>query len=216
VSTFQLNNDPFVIEGLERLRREAFGPSGFAVGASELVDVLVHRRTNTFWTGRMYVEGVRTHRGSGLRFSDEALDDWLDECRERAYVLGVGTWTTAEVHIYPEQPGRLDLFDEEHLERDTYGEWFPGGHPSGAATWIQQLLAYPRTAENIPAWMWDIFRAEDVTPPVYDPELKCVDWNNKRRPVTERGTDLSVEPTVIDSSQEPGVFAKIGKKLFSG
>jgi hypothetical protein len=70
--------------------------------------------------------------------------------------------------------------------------------------------------DNIPDWMLGIFRAEGVTPPVYNAELRCVDWNNKRRPVTDRGTDLSIEPTVIDQAQEPGVFAKIGKKLFGG
>ncbi len=41
-----------------------------------------------------------------------------------------------------------------------------------------------------------------------------MEWKNRRRPVTERGTDLTVEPTIIDPSLEPGVFAKIAKKLF--
>jgi hypothetical protein len=216
VSTFDLNNDPFIREGLERLRLEAFGPSGFAIKAGELVDVVVHRRASTFWRGRMYVDGQKVHRGRDVRYSDEALDDWLDECRVRAYVPGIGTWTTAEVHVFPDQPGRLDLFDEEHLERDSDGEWFPGGHPSGAASWTQQLLAYPRTADNIPAWMWEIFRGEGVIPPVYNAELESVDWDNRRRSVTDLGTDLSAEPTVIDPSLEPGVFSRIGKKLFGG
>ncbi|MGF4045174.1 hypothetical protein [Paenarthrobacter nitroguajacolicus] len=94
------------------------------------------------------------------------------------------------------------------------GRWHPGGRPAGAQTWAQQLLRYPRTVENIPAWMWDIFRAEDVTPPIYNPEFKSVDWKNRRRPVTDRGTDFTVEPTVINPSLEPGVFANISKKLF--
>ena len=55
-----------------------------------------------------------------------------------------------------------------------------------------------------------------MTPPIYDSDLKTVDWDNRRRPVTERGTDFAVESTVIDPSLEPGVFAKIGKKLFGG
>ncbi len=61
-----------------------------------------------------------------------------------------------------------------------------------------------------PEWMRDIFRSEGVTPPIYNPEFESVDWENRRRPVTERGTDFTVEPTVIDPSLEPGVFAKIG------
>jgi hypothetical protein len=94
------------------------------------------------------------------------------------------------------------------------GRWHPGGKPAGAHTWAQQLLRYPRTVENIPAWMWDIFRAEDVTPPIYNPEFKSVDWKNRRRPVTDRGTDFTVESTVIDPALEPAIFAKISKKLF--
>ncbi|ABM09185.1 hypothetical protein AAur_2990 [Paenarthrobacter aurescens TC1] len=104
----------------------------------------------------------------------------------------------------------MDVFDEEHLERMSNGRW----HPGGAQTWAQQLLKYPRTVENIPTWMWDIFRAEGVTPPVYNPAFDSVDWKNRRRPVTERGTDLSVEPTIIDPSKEPGFWTNLSKKLF--
>ncbi|MFK0004265.1 hypothetical protein [Paenarthrobacter sp. NPDC090522] len=62
--------------------------------------------------------------------------------------------------------------------------------------------------------MWTVFRAEGVTPPIYNPELKTVDYDNRRRPVTDRGTVFSVEPTVIDPSLESGVLSRIGKKLF--
>jgi len=182
----------------------------------EIVQVLIHRRTSTFGYGHM-VSGnhlLYTGRSDADRFSYAALNAWLDECRLLAYSPGEGTWTTAVVHVFPDRAGRLDFYDEELLERDAQGNWPPGGEPSGAQTWTQQLLAYPRTVDNIPAWMWDIFRAEDVTPPIYNPELQSVDWKNRRRPVTDRGTDFSVEPTIIDPSLEPGVFAKISKKLF--
>ncbi|MEV4952697.1 hypothetical protein MRBLAR21_002616 [Paenarthrobacter nitroguajacolicus] len=110
----------------------------------------------------------------------------------------------------------MNLFDDEHLDRMPNGDWYPGAKPSGAATWAQQLLSFPRTVDNIPPWLWDIFRAEDVTPPIYNPEFKSVDWKNRRRPVTENGTDFTVEPTVIDPSLEPGIFTKISKRLFGG
>jgi hypothetical protein len=214
----ELNADPFVLAGLRRLSDEAFGASGFAVGMDEVVHVLVHRRTNTLGYGHKVsgTEIIYKGRSSDDDFSHDALNRWLDECRELAYRPGLGTWTTAEVHVFPNKPGRVDFFDEEHLQRDPDGDWYPGGHPAGADTWAQQLLAYPRTLDNIPAWMLEIFRAEGVTPPVYNPDFKSVDWNNMRRPVTDRGTDFSVQPTVIDASLEPGVFAKIGKKLFGG
>lgn len=211
-----LNDDPWVMNGLERLREEAFGPNGFAIGASELVDVVVHRTSSSFRRGRMYKDGVRVHRGSDFQYSTESIDNWLTEFRSRAFRPGLGTWTTAEVHVYPDRIGRVELFDEEHLDRMTNGNWFPGGYPSSAAAWARQLLYYPRTVDNIPVWMWDIFRAEGVTPPVYNPEFKSVDWKNRRRPVTDRGTDFSVEPTIIDPSKEPGRFAKLTKRLFGG
>ncbi|MFE4197624.1 hypothetical protein ACFRJ9_17315 [Paenarthrobacter sp. NPDC056912] len=44
--------------------------------------------------------------------------------------------------------------------------------------------------------------------------MKTVDWDNKRLPVTDTGTDFSAEPVFIDPSKEPGVLAKIGRKLF--
>ncbi|MFC8039236.1 hypothetical protein ACFUOZ_07765 [Paenarthrobacter sp. NPDC057355] len=62
--------------------------------------------------------------------------------------------------------------------------------------------------------MQETFRAGNITPPLYNPDLRTVDWDNRRRPVTERGTDFTEEPSVINPSLELGVFAKISKKLF--
>ncbi|MFC8039232.1 hypothetical protein ACFUOZ_07745 [Paenarthrobacter sp. NPDC057355] len=214
--TFDLNSEPYVELGLQRLSGEAFGPEGFAQHMDKVVHVLIHRRTSTFGHGQM-VAGARlfyTGRSDTDRFSYEGLNVWLDECRLLAYTPGVGTWSTAVVHVFPDRAGQLELFDEELLERDNQGNWPPGGKPANAHTWTQQLLAFPRTADNIPSWMWDIFRTEEVTPPFYNPQFNSVDWKNRRRPVTDRGTDFTVEPTIIDPSLEPGVFAKIGKKLF--
>ncbi|MGF4045180.1 hypothetical protein ACX800_12785 [Paenarthrobacter nitroguajacolicus] len=112
--------------------------------------------------------------------------------------------------LYPDAPGRLEVFDEELLTKGLFASSGSQRSPSDAATWKSELIAFPRTAENIPEWMRDIFRSEGVTPPIYNPEFESVDWENRRRPVTERGTDFTVEPTVIDPSLEPGVFAKIG------
>lgn len=218
LTPYELNSVPFVQDGLVRLSAEAFGPTGFAKGMDEVVHVLVHRRTNTFGHGHMLSDGRIIHKGrtDSEDFSFGGLGLWLDKCRELAYRKGQGTWTTAEVHLVPDAPGRLDLFDEERVQRDVHGNWPSGGEPAGAATWAQQLLAYPRTADNIPDWMWGIFRSEEVTPPVYNLQLGCVEWNNRRRPVSDRGTDFSAEPTIIDSTQEPGTFGKIAKKLFGG
>lgn len=214
-----LNSDPFVIDGLQRLSEEAFGTTGFALDSDEVIHVLIHRGSDTMGYGYLVSGASRTSRGlkgGQDEFSHEALNHWLDECRDLAYEPGVGTWTTAEVHVFPDKPGRLDVFDEEHLRRMSNGRWYPGGEPASAAIWANQLLKYPRTVDNIPAWMWDIFRAEQLTPPVYNPQLRCVEWDNRRRPVTDQGTDFSAEPTVIDQSLEPGVFSRIGKKLFGG
>ncbi|MFK0007277.1 hypothetical protein ACIQTZ_09500 [Paenarthrobacter sp. NPDC090520] len=148
-----------------------------------------------------------------MRFSHAAWNDWLETCRVLAYQPGHGTWTTAEVVVFPDSAGEASFFDEEHLELDADGEWYPGQRPSNASAWAQELYAFPRTVDNIPAWMWDIFRAEGVTPPIYNPQFNSVDWKNRRRPVTDRGTDFSVEPTIIDPSKEPGKFARFSNKL---
>lgn len=211
-----MDSEPLVLKGLEKLHDEAFGEDGFALGMDEVIDIVVFRSSSTYRRGHMLSASKVVQRERRAKFSREALNQWLDECRVLAFKPGLGTWTTAEVHIFADRPGRLDLFDEERLERASDGDWYPGAQPSGAASWAEQLLTFPRTAENIPSWMWEIFRVEGVTPPLYNTEFESVDWKNKRWPVTERGTDLSVEPKLIDQSQEQGVFAKIGKKLFGG
>lgn len=142
------------------------------------------------------------------------MGQWLKGVRRESYVPGVGTWTSCRVYLYSDSDGRLEVFDGELIDRDSQGN--VTSRPADALTLFQDLKAFPRTVDNIPQWMWEVFRAGDVTPPVYNPELKTVDWANKRLPVTEHGTDFDVEPVIIDPSKEPGVFAKIGKKLFGG
>ncbi|MFK0004264.1 hypothetical protein [Paenarthrobacter sp. NPDC090522] len=179
-----------------------------------MVDIVIKRPTSTYRRGHMKAGQKRIRREQNAEYAESSLDPWLDECRNAAYVPGYGTWTTAQVHVLAKGQSHVDFSDEEVLDRMPNGNWYPGAHPSGAQTWAQQLLAYPRTADNIPSWMWNIFRAEGVTPPIYNPEFKSVDWKNRRRPVTDRGTDFSVEPTIIDPSLESGVLSRIGKKLF--
>ena len=216
MSSYNLAALPIVREGLVNLHKEAFGSGGFAVGMDEVIDIVIKWPSTTYGRGHMLSGSERIFRNPTAKFSREALNVWLDECRVAAFEPGLGTWTTAKVHVFPDHPGRLDVFDEELLDRAPDGHWYPGAHPSGAATWARQLLYYPRTVDNIPPWMWDIFRAEGVTPPVYNPQFNSVDWKNRRRPVTDRGTDFSVEPTIIDQSKEPGRLAKFTRKLFGG
>ncbi len=114
----------------------------------------------------------------------------------------------------PDSDGRLETFDFELFRPDS-DDGIPD-RPADALTLFQDLKAFPRTLDNIPQWMWRVFRAEGVTPPVYNPQLQTVEWANKRLPVNEKGTDFSAQPEFIDPSKEPSVFAKIGKKLFGG
>lgn len=212
-----LSSDPFVTDGLELLTREAFGPAGFARGAREVVQVLVHRGSSTLGHGYLLPAGggpLRNLEDRKEEFSYEGLIVWLDEHRSRAYEPGSGTWTTAEVHVYPDRPGTLKLFDEEILKKLDDGRWYPGAEPANAALWARQLLAYPRTADRIPGWMWDIFSAEAVEPPLYHPGSGSVDWNNRRYPVADWGTDFSATATVIDPGREPNLLTRIGNTLF--
>ena len=140
------------------------------------------------------------------------MAEWLKHIRRESYLPGAGTWTSCKVYLYPDSAGRLEVFDTELL-RPAHETTIPD-RPADAMTLSQDLKAFPRTLDNIPPWMWTVFRAEGVTPPVYNPQLQTVEWANKRLPVTETGTDFSAQPQIIDPSKEPGVFAKISRKLF--
>ncbi|MFC8039233.1 hypothetical protein ACFUOZ_07750 [Paenarthrobacter sp. NPDC057355] len=209
-------HDEFVREGLKRLQLEAFSERGPGSGAEEVVSTSVVQQAMSRRYDDVKRNGQWEQADISSDFSDEAMDRWLLELRERCYVIGEGTWMTCRVFLYPDQPGRLEVFDEELLTKGLHSTSGRLNAPSSAATLTSELLAFPRTAENIPSWIQDAFASEGVTPPLYNPEFNSVDWNNRRRPVTERGTDFTVEPTIIDPSLKPGVFAKIGKRLFGG
>ncbi len=189
---------------------------GFAHGASELVDVLVHRTSGTFWRGQMYQGGRRVPpRGSDFHFSDDFLATWLDECHVRAYKRGTGTWTTAEVHIYPDRPGRLDLFEEEILERMPDGHWYP----RSTSVWSRSLgAAAPRVSSVARQYsrldVGDFSGRGGKSSPPLQPRAPVGGLEEPASTVTDRGTDFAAEPIIIDPSLEPGVFAKISKKLF--
>lgn len=203
-----------VDSGLERLQAEAFGPSGFAAGYEQVVHVLVNRNLNTYGHGYMLLGDRRVERGAAHRFSREGLNGWLRELKTMTYVPGCGTWITAEVHVFADGPGRLDLLDEERLQPDESGSYPPGGRPAGTKTWLAELASFPRTPDKIPQWMWDKFDAEAVMPPTYNPDSRTVDWKNERRPVTDLGTDFTIDPEIIDQSMELRFFTKISNKLF--
>jgi hypothetical protein len=112
----------------------------------------------------------------------------------------------------PVAPGFVEVFDEEILASGGTGRMT---EPRGTVDVLtSELVAFPRTLDNIPQWMWDVFRAKGVSPPLYNPELRTVDWDNKRLSVTDSGTDSSADPTIIEPSKEPGVSSRIGAKLF--
>ena len=66
-----------------------------------------------------------------------------------------------------------------------------GSNSSQGSEWAALAMkAAIKRLPTIPAWMWDIFRAEQLTPPFYRPGLGYVEWDNRRRPVTDRGTEF--------------------------
>jgi hypothetical protein len=206
--------DSFIRTGLVRLQKEAFAEDGLGYGAEEVVSTSVTRQAMGQRTEAVRRNGQWGFREFSRDFSYEAMDSWLLEVRRHLYVLGEGAWVTYRVHLFPDADGRLEVFDEEIFPLDGNGKPDEGSYPATAAELRSELVAFPRTVDNIPDWMWGRFRAEGVTPPVYNPELKTVDWDNRRLPVTDAGTDFSAEPVVIDPSKEPGFFSKIGRKLF--
>ncbi|MFE4543016.1 hypothetical protein [Arthrobacter sp. NPDC056727] len=209
-------DNAFISDGLIRLQKEAFSEGGPGYGAEAIVSTSLIQQSMS----RRYEDVLRNGEWGfpdfDTEFSDEAMDSWLLEVRARCYVPGEGTWVTYRVYLYPDAPGRLEVFDEEILTKGLFESSGQKERPSDAETLKSELIAFPRTMDKVPAWMLDTLQAAGVTPPVYNPTLKTVDWDNRRRPVTERGTDFSGEATIIDSSLEKGVFAKIGRRLFGG
>ncbi len=203
---------PSVEAGLHRLQAETFRDGGLGFGAQEVISTSVIHQAWSQQTETILRDGVWGPRSFSQDFSRESMIDWLEEIRRESYAPGFGTWTSCKVYLYPDSAGRLEAFDTELL-RPAHETTIPD-RPADALTLLQDLKAFPRTLDNIPQWMWTVFRAEGVTPPVYNPQLKTVERANKRLPVTENGTDFSVQPEIIDPSKEPGIFAKIGKKLF--
>ena len=208
-------DNAFVSNGLIRLQKEAFTEGGPGYGAQAVVSTSIIQQGMSRRYEDVQRDGQWGYPDFDSDFSYEAMDAWLLEVRARCYVPGEGTWVSYRVYLYPEAAGRLEVFDEEILTKGLFGS--PGEDwPSDAETLKSELIAFPRTADNIPSWMLNTFKSAGMIPPLYNPEFKSVDWNNRRRPVTERGTDFSAAPTVIDPSLEPSVFARIGKKLFGG
>lgn len=205
--------DSFIRTGLVRLQNEAFAEYGPGYGAEEVVSTSVTRQAMSQRTEAVRRNGQWGFREFLLDFSYEAMDSWLLEVRRHLYVVGEGAWVTYRVHLFPDADGRLEVFDEEIFPLDGNGKPDEGSYPATAADLRSELVAFPRTVDNIPDWMWERFRAEGVTPPVYNRELKTVDWDNRGRPVTDAGTDFSAEPMVIDPSQEPGFFRRLARSF---
>ncbi|MFF2843392.1 hypothetical protein [Paenarthrobacter sp. NPDC057981] len=212
LSTGKIISGPIVQVGLNRLRSETFREGALGFGAQEVVSTSVVHQACSSRSEDILRNGVWGYAEGFLNFSVQSMDYWLRDVQCESYERGAGTWTSCKVYLYPDRGGKLETFDIELIERDNQGNLTD--HPADALTLFQDLKAFPRTVDNIPQWMWRVFRAEGVTPPVYNPELGTVDWANKRLPVTATGTDFSAEPEIIDTSKEPGVFAKMGKKLF--
>ncbi|MFI2563994.1 hypothetical protein [Paenarthrobacter sp. NPDC018779] len=75
-----LQENSYVNAGLERLRDQAFGESGFAHGVDELYYVLIHRGSNTIGFRYAVVNGQTRTRGMtepDAEFTYEAYDEWL-------------------------------------------------------------------------------------------------------------------------------------------
>ena len=200
-----------IAEGLTKLQELAFVEGGPGDGA----EILVYSRIMYMSVAR----GTADSRTGGVwGFPDFAstpdlLGLWLKEVRRDSYVPGRGTWISCRVYLYPDADGVLQVSDDEFIEplhdmpvrrEEQFGL---------AGTLITDLRYFPRTVDNIPAWMWTAFRDAKVTPPYYDSDLSAVDWNNRRRPVTDTGTDFEAEPVIVDPSKEPSLGVRAWRRM---
>ncbi|MBT2584484.1 hypothetical protein [Arthrobacter sp. ISL-95] len=202
-----LDRADYIQEGLRRLQQEALD-SGI-LGEHQEVRIEVTIRGTSFYRYQTFPQPSPGGPSVHIPFSENALDSWAEELKRRSYVPGVGTWMKVEIQLHKDAPGQVKFLDDNVTSPAHQFE--VGPKPK---EYIVELAAFPRTPDRIPPWMWAIFKEAELQPPIYNPEFKAVDWKNKRRPVSDLGTDLTAESVVIDTSLEPGVFAKIGRKLF--
>ena len=202
-----------ITEGLKELQDRAFAEGGPGHGAEILVYSRIMYMSVESGTADTRTDGIWGFPDFASDFSPDFLSQWLKEVRRLSYVPGRGTWISCRVYLYPDADGVLQVSDEEFIEplhdmptrRD---EQF-----GRAGTLITDLRYFPRTVDNIPSWMWATFREAKVTPPVYDAGLRTVDWNNRRRPVTDTGTDWEAEPVIVDPSKEPPLGVRAWRKF---
>lgn len=197
---------------LEALQKACMGPDGAFAEVDELVITQSTFSGFSHRYGDMRIGDTWTFTTGRYRVPVSALG-WLGEFKRSAFRPGFGSWITVRVHVFPDTPGFVEVFDDEISASGGAGG-VASRRVGTAGVLTSELLAFPRTADNIPQWMWDVFRSDGVSPPVYNADLNTMDWDNKRLPVSDTGTDFSVDPVIIDPTKEPGVFSKISKKIF--
>ena len=202
-----------VSEGLKELQRLAFADGGPGHGA----EVLVHSRIMYMpvekGTADIRTDGVWGFPPFESDLAPRFLSDWLKEVRKESYEPGRGTWISCRIYLYPDAEGILQVSDEEFIEPLVDMPWLREEQFGSAGTLVTELRYFPRTVDRIPAWMWATFRAAKVTPPVYDPTLLAVEWNNRRRPVTDAGTDFEADPYIVDPSKEPSLGVRLWRQI---
>ncbi|VXC14418.1 conserved hypothetical protein [Arthrobacter sp. 9V] len=205
---------PYIRQGLDRLQEHTFSKAALGFGAQEVISTSLMFED----TSRRYVDVCRDGQWGGrdwqTDFPPELLDYWLMEVRRELYVPGLGTWKTFRVFLFPSDEGRIEAFDYEILTRGMFGDPKNSNSPASGQAVKMDLLTFPRTLTIFRNACGLLCVQMLRRPRCTTPRLNTVDWDNKRLPVTESGTDFSVEPEIIDASNEPGVFAKIGNKLF--
>ncbi|MFK0007947.1 hypothetical protein ACIQTZ_12925 [Paenarthrobacter sp. NPDC090520] len=199
--------------GLAELQRHGFSEAGIGYGAQEIVSTSVVTIGHHSRFDDILKDGEWVDTSFRKDFPAALLDYWLMEVREELYVPGKGAWKTFRIFLYPSKPGRLEVFDREILTKGLFGDPADPVTPASGEILKWDLIAFPRTVDNIPDWMWTVFRAEDIIPPFYNPAAKTVIWDNKRLPVTDKGTDITLKPTIIDPSKEPGFWTNLSKKI---
>ncbi|GAB3564387.1 hypothetical protein [Spelaeicoccus albus] len=105
-----------------------------------------------------------------------------NELKRLAFEPGLGSWISLKIHLFPDRDPYAEFIRDEEI-------MFGGvlDHPAKAGSIYRELVAYPRTAENIPSWMREKITEAGEEVPVFDSETSEIIIGENRYPFTEPG-----------------------------
>lgn len=106
----------------------------------------------------------------------------FERLKRLKFEAGPGSWISIKVHLFPDRDPYAEFIYDREISFDG-----PLERPASAGSIYRELVAFPRTAENIPAWMREKIEGAGEEVPVFDPATNEIVIGENRYPFTEPG-----------------------------